>query len=166
MRILIQKFACVALVLAAFCSCNKSGTDLMRGSYSFKTGGYVKVSADDTTFIRNIFPESGQMRIVSESVDAAIVTMNVQGGAPLVFDAVVSGKSISLGRITRPVVLSSPETEIEELVNTTMLEVSGTGKYVDGTIIFEMIYSGEYDTGVFKGTVSESHVNCVATRNE
>ena len=117
----------------------------------------------DTTFTRRLLSEKGQMHIVSAGGDSLVVTMNITGGDPLVFSAVVSDGRLSLLPSRRSVSLSG-----ESLFKVESLEVraSGSGRRLEDVLIFDMDYRGEYESDGFEGRITSSNIKCVATENE
>ncbi len=190
------------LVLA---SCAKEGPALMRGSYSFKTGGSIEitgklyetaldtvridtvvhivtilgipitdttynyvtktdtVSVRDTVITRRLVTESGQMHILEKSGDKMVLTMNITGGDPVVVQAGVSGGTITLEKTGRFVPVHD-RTGVAFSYHD--LQLSGSGTRYDNMIVFDLVYEGDYSESSFKGTVTASRINCIATQNE
>jgi len=145
-------------------SCSKA--DFYRGSYTFKTGGYVIVSDIETTVRRDVVMETGQMHIVQESGDNLKLTMNITGGDPVVYDAVLKDGKLELKPVIRKVYFHAGEDY--ELVDriSAMCECSASGQRTENVLILDFVYEGVYEEGDFKGEIIESHVSCVAVANE
>ena len=162
--------ACWLMLLLLAASCTK-GPAAFKGDYSFKTGGYLTVSGTvsdllgqrDTTFIRHLVPESGQMHVVREEGDRMVVTMNITGGDPVVFPATVDGSEIILEPVLHSLLLRpaiGDETVRQDFM------VSGTGRKYDRMILFELECEGTFRHLNLDGEVSESEIKCIATENE
>ena len=119
------------------------------------------IGSRDTTVLRHIVAESGQMNILNESEDRMKLTMNITGGDPVVFDATINGEEITLGPVRRYVSIST-----SGLPARCWMNVAGSGKRYGNMIIFSLDYRGEYDFEGIEGTVSKSDINCIATENE
>ena len=162
-------YGMAALLLMA--SCNPAGPSAFSGYYSFKTGGFLQIAGTvtdlsgkrDTTFVRHLVAESGQMHVLRESGDKMIVTMNITGGDPVVFPAAVSDGAIVLEPVLRSV-LVRPALGDDAIRHD--FTVSGTGRKYDNMILFDLFYEGDFRDGWLEGTVEESGVKCIATENE
>lgn len=170
--IIVLMAACSLLVVPA---CQKSGSDLYTGHYSFKTGGYVEIDGTvshlldsvvrDTTIVRYLSNGSGQMHVVKAGGDSLKVTMNFIGGAPLVFDAAVTPDAL---------VLAPTQSRMEFYKDNSLLSgdatipvtLSGTGHRYENMLIIDLDLRGEYESNQFEGSISTSHVNCIAVQNE
>lgn len=119
----------------------------------------------DTSFLRHLVAESGQMHILNDSGDEMIVTMNITGGDPVVFRALHQEGKLTLSPSRRMVPVRPDEDEQDESVLCDMT-VSGTGVRYDNMILFRMEYSGRYSFKDLEGNVSASRVDCIATENE
>ena len=158
-----------ALLLMA--SCNPAGPSAFSGYYSFKTGGFLQIAGTvtdlsgkrDTTFVRHLVAESGQMLFGDGGVRHEIVTMNITGGDPVVFPAAVSDGTIVLEPVLRSV-LVRPALGDDAIRHD--FTVSGTGRKYDNMILFDLLYEGDFRDGWLEGTVEESGVKCIATENE
>lgn len=142
------------------------------GGRTFKDTSYrYHINADtlavrDTSFLRHLVAESGQMHILNDSGDDMILTMNITGGDPVVFGARFENGNILLSPARRMVAIKpGGDQDNDEMVSCDMT-VSGTGKRYDNMIIFKMNYSGKYSFEDLDGTVSMSRVDCIATENE
>ncbi|MBP9998819.1 MAG: hypothetical protein KBS67_06205 [Bacteroidales bacterium] len=154
------------IALLSMMSCTKTGAELYRGYYSFKTGGHIVIEgryepvvgeAKDTTLVRQLTPEWGQMRVMDNGDNNLKLTMNITAGSPVVFDAVVNNDILTLKPVTRRVGLDYGEG---------MFTVSGSGKRYEKTIILDLDCQGDYNYQGIHGKVKESHVSCIATENE
>lgn len=121
------------------------------------------VGSHDTSFVRNLVPEKGQMRIVENGTDSVMVTMNITGGNPLVFRGTAEGSVLTLLPALRTARL-----ETERLLSVDKLEVSasGKGRRYENVVILQMDYAGDYKLNGFEGRITSSRINCVATENE
>ncbi|MDO5321010.1 MAG: hypothetical protein Q4F39_01300 [Bacteroidia bacterium] len=167
------------LLLLAACvmlsGCSKVGPELFKGNFSFKTGGYVEITGKtiplddseprDTVFIRHLPNESGQMHIVEGNGGKLKVTMNVTGGAPVVFDATATDDAITLVPVERTMPVYSDITSLIQDASM-LLSIGGTGQRFQNTIIFDLEVSGKYEGYYIEGQVTKSFVNCIATENE
>ena len=167
----MKQFLTALALLLLVCACSKSGPAEFKGYYSFKTGGSLVFSGTvigirgyhDTTFVRHLVAESGQMHVLQEEGDKMIVTMNITGGDPVVFNASVSGDVLKLEPTSRSALVSPA------LGNETIrgdFTVSGEGRKYDNMILFDLDYEGTIPILGFEGEVSSSDVRCIATENE
>ena len=162
----------LVLLSGVLSGCKTEGTAAFKGDYSFKTGGYITVSGTytdwrgsrDTTFIRNLVPESGQMHLLQDTEEQKmVVTMNITGGDPVVFSASLDGEQLVLTPLLRRVLVFPKFGDDALRYN---LTVGGTGRKYDQTIVFEMNYSGDFPMDGLKGAVTSSKVHCIATKND
>lgn len=204
-----MKKTIIAILAAAavLASCQKTGPQIYRGYYSFKTGGYVEVTGKiyetvldtvsidttitehkigpiicrdttytyhtvldtigsrDTSFIRYLPSENGQMHILGDTGDNVKVTMNISGGNPVVFDATATTESITLQPVERQAYLL-PNLETSGQSISFVLTVSGTGHKYENMVLFDLDYRGAYNIENIEGRISKSSVTCIATRNE
>ena len=121
------------------------------------------IGSHDTSFLRSLIPEKGQLHIVENGADSVLVTMNITGGDPLVFRGAAEGDLLIL--------LPAPRTarlESERLLSLDKLEVSSSGKghRYENVLYLEMNYAGNYNLNGFEGRIHASRINCVATENE
>ena len=123
------------------------------------------LAARDTSFLRHLVAESGQMHILNDNGDKMIVTMNITGGDPVVFSALHQNGELLLSPARRMVAIRPDEDEQDESVLCDMT-VSGTGRRYDNMILFKMEYSGKYSFEDLDGTISATRVDCIATENE
>lgn len=167
----MKKFLLSLLGLLALVSCNREGPGAFKGYYSFKTGGFLTVTGTvsdekgerDTSFVRHLVAESGQMHVLREDGDKMIVTMNITGGDPAVFPAKVNGSEIVLEPVLRNV-LVRPAVGDDAVRHD--FKVSGTGHKYDNMILFDLTYEGDFRHLNLQGTVTGSEVKCIATENE
>ena len=164
------------VVCGVITGCQKSGPALYTGNYSFKTGGYVEISGKvrslcegesprDTSFIRHLPNESGQMHIVENSNGSMKVTMNIIGGNPVVFDATATNDAITLAPVKRQMFVYPDLTTLGQDI-LMMLSIEGVGHRYQNMIIFDMEVKGKYNTLLIEGEISKSYVTCIATENE
>lgn len=157
--------------LLLLCACTAGSPAGFKGYYSFKTGGFITVSgvytdlrgSRDTAFVRHLVPESGQMHVLRDGGDKMVVTMNITGGDPVVFDAYVSDGELILDPVLRSVRLH-PALGDEEFRYDLM--VGGRGRKKDNMILFDLEYSGDFPFIGLEGSVTGSEVHCIATENE
>lgn len=123
------------------------------------------LSSRDTSFLRQLVAESGQMNILNKDGDGMIVTMNVTGGDPVVFSALHKDGNLTLSPTRRMVAIRPDGDKNDESVLCDMT-VSGSGQRYDNMILFTMDYSGKYSYEDLEGNVSVSRINCIATENE
>lgn len=154
--------AALALVLNG---CQKAPAQVLAGSYTFKTSGYVSAQNDSDSNIKNfnVPTDSGQMDIAVVDAQAGqlLVTMNISGGELLVFDGSIEGEEIKLSSITRIVKAESLFSDVSG-----EFQIEGSGKRYDNIILFDIIYSGRLTSGVDSYTIIGSDVHCRAKRNE
>lgn len=166
------------LIFAAIlaCACQKSPVDAVSGSYSFKNGGVLEILGNqpavgeilperDTVFKSSLVPESGQMRILPKVGDEIVITMNITGGNPVVFNGRLSDGRIVLSPVERTVSIMNELSILGTSIDTPV-SVEGEGAIYGNTIIFEMQYNGTFKSGSTSCKILSSNVNCVATRNE
>lgn len=163
----------IAAILA--CACQKSPVDTISGSYSFKNGGVLEVLGTlpntgilptrDTVFKSSLVPENGQMRILPKGGDELVITMNITGGSPVIFNGRLTDGKVVLSPTERKISmfdeLSALDIPVDALVN-----VDGEGTLYGNTLVFEMHYQGTFKSGNIPCRILSSKVNCVATRNE
>ena len=161
-----------AVALLILCSCSQDDPLGFKGYYSFKTGGSLVLSGTvtdsegetrDTTFTRHLIPESGQMHVLRGEGDKMIVTMNITGGDPVVFDAYLSNDVLTL----EPVFRSAPvRVELGDESIRGEFTVSGKGRKYENMLLIDLDYKGTLPITDFEGEVTSSDVHCVATENE
>lgn len=118
----------------------------------------------DTSFLRHLVAESGQMHILKDSGDEMILTMNITGGDPVVFTAKCEDGQLTLSP-TRRMVGIRPGDDDDDNVSCD-LTVSGTGRRYDNMILFRLFYAGKYSYDGLDGVIYDSRVDCIATENE
>lgn len=147
-------FALAGLLTLTACNCNVYQVE---GSYSFKTSGLAEITtATDTTMIR-LSDETGMMDIRNlKSGDSILIVMNETNGSVFTIRAEVKDKVITFAPFERPVVhlLSTSST-------TYLVTVSGSGRYTDGTIVFDLSYDGLSLDG--NKTLTAPEIKTVAT---
>lgn len=141
-----------------------AGREFTDTSYRYHTVNDT-TAVRDTAFIRHVANESGQMRVLAADGNRVKVTFNVTGGAPIVFDGELSGSSLSILPQSRGVTLYTNVNNGGSSV-TGMMDVSGVGNRYENTIIFDLDLKGEYSYRGLDGTVTASHINCIAVENE
>ena len=119
----------------------------------------------DTSFLRHLVAESGQMHILNDKGREMILTMNITGGDPVVFAARYEDGQLVLSPTRRMVGIRPGGDDDDEDVSCD-LTVSGTGRRYDNMILFKMVYAGRYSYEGLDGTISETRVDCIATENE
>ena len=167
----MKQFLTALALLLLLCACSQDGPAGFKGYYSFKTGGSLEFSGTvtdirgtrDTAFIRHLVPESGQMHVLRDKDDRMIVTMNITGGDPVVFEASVSEGVLTLEPVFRSA-LVRPALGDETLRGD--FTVSGEGRKYENMILFDLEYEGSIPILGFEGEVSASDVHCIATENE
>ena len=182
-RISLLKGLLATLVLMlSLTSCQKEGTGLFKGYYSFKTSGALDVNrktyspltdtTDEQDIRLTITPEWGQMNIlpVSGKSDEMIVTMNIVGGGAVVFNATASGKSLTMEPIERTITVLDGTEKVSFDVT-----VSGVAEKYDDVIIFYFDYIGKGSAGDHSESsvtkysdyvITASDVKCVAKEND
>ena len=166
-QILIAIFALLSLA-----SCQKSGMQLFRGDYSFKTSGSVVldeiVPEGDTieplSFTINLLNEIGQLEIsaLGNEKDSLLVVMNTMGGEVIVTHAFCDGNEIILQEFTKNALLFTGDSIT--LKNEMRVQASGL-MYEDKTIILNMIYEGEAETVNRDFSIYGDNIRLAATRN-
>ena len=129
-------------------SCSKA--DQYKGSYTFKTGGYVVVLDEESQPEEvSLTPENGQMHVLKDGGSSLTVTMNPIGGSPVVYEATLEGDVLTLAPANRKLSIGE-----KSLLCTTY--ASGTRK--DNVLMLDFTYENE--------EILESHITCVAVYNE
>lgn len=129
-------------------SCSKA--DQYKGSYTFKTGGYVVVLDEESQPEEvSLTPESGQMHVLKDGGSSLTVTMNPIGGSPVVYEATLDGDVLTLAPANRKLLIGG-----KSVICTTY--ASGTRK--DNVLMLDFTYENE--------EILESHITCVAVYNE
>jgi hypothetical protein len=166
-QILIAVFA-----LLAFTSCQKSGTNLFRGDYSFKTSGSVTMDEivpegetyEPSSYTVSLPNEIGQLEIsdLGDENDSLLVVMNTLGGEVIVTHAFCDGDEIFLKEFTKNTLLFTGDSIT--LKNEVRVQASGQ-MYEDNTLILNMIYDGEAETSERAFTIHGDNIRMAAIRN-
>ncbi len=122
------------------------------------------IGSRDTTVIRHMVAESGQMHILETGGNQMKVTMNITGGDPLVLDATVENNTLVLAPARQRVAVSS-ECKVG-LSDHCYWEVSGRGTRYENMVLFNLDYAGKYTFDGMEGVVTRSEISCIATENE
>lgn len=165
--IIIAVFALFALA-----SCQKSGMQLFRGDYSFKTSGSVTmdeiVPEGDTiepiSYTISLPNEIGQLEIsgLGGEKDSLLVVINAMGGEVIVTHAFCDGNEIFLKDFTKNTLLFTGDSIT--LKNEVCVHASGQ-MYEDNTIILDMIYDGEAETANRDFKIHGDNIRMAAIRN-
>ena len=127
----------IFMVLAAaltLCACN-TNVYQVEGSYSFKTSGLAEIMTSSDTMAVRLVDETGMMDIRNMSNgDSILIVMNETNGGVITVRAEVKDKVITFAPYERSLV---------HLTTGYKITVSGIGHYTDGTIVFDLSYSGE-----------------------
>ena len=166
-QILIAVFA-----LLAFTSCQKSGTNLFRGDYSFKTSGSVTMDEivpegetyEPSSYTVSLPNEIGQLEIsdLGDETDSLLIVMNTLGGEVIVTHAFCDGDEIFLKEFTKNTLLFTGDSIT--LKNEVRVKASGQ-MYEDNTIILNMIYDGEAETSERNFKIHGDNIRMAAIRN-
>lgn len=174
-----MKNSVFSLIAAAFlclaaAGCQKSGKDVYRGEYSFKTSGYLTAvcefsreeggSSKTDVIILELNTESGQMDISDMGGDDVLVSMNcIPGGiklrnATVAPDRLVINPTVERTSYTFKKIL--PEIESSDFT------VKGEGKKYEDILVFNLEYSGTISYLGNYYAITESHVICRAKENK
>ena len=155
-----------------FTGCQKSGTHLFRGDYSFKTSGSVTLdeilpegdTEEPASYTVGLPNEIGQLEIsaLGNDKDSLLVVMNTMGGEVVVTHAFCEGNEIYLKDFTKNTLLFTSDSIT--LKNEVRVQASGQ-MYEDNTIILNMIYDGEAETSERNFTIHGDNIRMAATRN-
>lgn len=202
-----SKILSLAAALLCIAACKGPNANL-RGSYTFKTGGYLDIkgkvyeierdtvkidttitertigritykdtsyrytikndtlSSRDTQFVRHLVAESGQMHVVQAGDDMKL-TLNITGGGAVVYNAKGSGDRISLSPTKRKVSVSpNAGTSDSDQSVSFLFDTGGEGQLYENMLLFRMNYEGKYSYRDMDGDIRESHIDCIALRNE
>lgn len=163
--------ACCCLL--ALASCQKSGINLFRGSYSFKTSGEVSIQRQASLF-DTIPPaaytialsnEIGQMEIstLDPQTDSVVVVLNYFEGDVVVTSGHCQENQIVLKDFNHITILPSIDGNIN--VSST-LRVHALGRiYDENTLILDMSYRGRVTVESLRYDISGDHITLVANRN-
>lgn len=170
----------LATVILSAVSCKKTGNQLFKGYYSFKTSGTLTIEAktdketeegeEETpiTYTINLSNENGQMNILD--VDAKdgkmALTMNIVSGPVVVTEATTNDKKLTVSPFERILTLKDENGSNLEMTVT----ISGTGQKLDNMVMIDLIYSGQTQKESWTGTtttytIDSSNVVCVAREN-
>jgi len=171
-RFQMKRILAITAAVLALWACSKTGPQLYSGYYSFKTGGTVEITGTmqraigvvDTTIVRHVVAQSGQMHILPTGDNTMKVTLNITAGDPLVLDATVVDNTLILKPALQRVAVTSECTL--DLIDYCYWEVSGTGTRYQNMVLFDLFYAGEYNQDGMKGIVTKSEISCIATENE
>jgi len=165
--IIITVFALLALT-----SCQKSGMQLFRGDYSFKTSGSVTMdeivpegeTTDPVSYTVSLPNEIGQLQIsdLGNEKDSLLVVMNTMGGEVIVTHAFCDGNEIFLKDFAKNTLLFTGDSIT--LKNEVHVKASGQ-MYEDNTIILNMFYDGEAGTSERSFAIHGDNIRMAATRN-
>ena len=168
-QILIAVFA-----LLVFSSCQKSGTQLFRGDYSFKTSGSVTMDEivpegetyEPASYTVSLPNEIGQLEIKAlgkeKEKDSLLVVMNTMGGEVVVTHAFCKDNEIFLKDFTKNSLIFSGDSII--LKNELHVKASGQ-MYEDNTLVLNMIYDGEAKTSGRDFKIYGDNIRMAAIRN-
>lgn len=158
--------------LMAFSSCQKSGMQLFRGDYSFKTSGNVTLDEivpegetnEPVSYTVSLPNEIGQLEIsaLGNDKDSLLVVMNTMGGEVIVTHAFCDGNEIFLKDFTKNTLLFTGDSIT--LKNEVYVQASGQ-IYEDKTIIINMIYDGVAESNERSFTIHSDNIHMAATRN-
>lgn len=175
--LIVMALAVSALALG---SCNKDESQVLIGSYTYKTSGTVKLHIKelaepdpedpddkplDTLVTVGLTPEQGQMHIVSTGDNGmAKVTFNDIVGNVDIADASISGNSLTIN--------GTPSKEVQITVDKILgiasgiVTYNGSGKKYDRTFIADFKYQGYLSNSDYEITIVDSEVHCVAQAND
>jgi len=188
--------AVAIVILPMLASCEKVGSALFRGNYSFKTSGSITAVRDsayiyDTTYTVNGFQidtivtehsepmtfninhEAGQMDIteINSEDNTVVITMNVTGGGIIVYYATAEGSSISLDETVRHITLTSTSLssdggELDGKFISTDITINGAGEMYDNIALFNLDYAGDFWCNDRLYHITDCDIVCRAKRNE
>ena len=150
-------------------SCQKSGTNLFRGDYSFKTSGSVTLNEIDpegepATYTISLPNEIGQLEIsdLGNGKDSLLVVMNTMGGEVVVTHALCKDDEIFLRDFKKNTLLFTGDS----LTLKNDLCVKATGRmYENNTLILNMTYEGQAETNERSFKVFGDDIRLAAMRN-
>ena len=166
-------FIITLICLITLASCQKSGINLFRGDYSFKTSGNVTMNQimheGDTTqpvnFEVALPNEIGQMEISTfdKTNDSVLVVMNIMVGEVIVTHAFCDGDEIIFKDFTRSTLMLSIGNEMS--INSEV-KVSASGKmFENNTIVIDMKYDGKATVDERDYIIHGDDIRMVASRN-
>ena len=155
--------------LMSLASCQKSGTNLFRGDYSFKTSGSVTLNEIDpegepATYTISLPNEIGQLEIsdLGNGKDSLLVVMNTMGGEVVVTHALCKDDEIFLRDFKKNTLLFTGDS----LTLKNDLCVKATGRmYENNTLILNMTYEGQAETNERSFKVFGDDIRLAAMRN-
>ena len=155
--------------LMSLASCQKSGTNLFRGDYSFKTSGSVTLNEIDpegepATYTISLPNEIGQLEIsdLGNGKDSLLVVMNTMGGEVVVTHALCKDDEIFLRDFKKNTLLFTGDS----LTLKNDLCVKATGRmYENNTLILNMTYEGQAETNERSFKVFGDDIRMAAMRN-
>lgn len=163
------------ITVMSFSSCQKSGINLFKGSYSFKTSGEVIVTAEVTNDSTNtlipavmyasVSNDIGQLNICDANKEKGdvVVVINYLNGDVVTTTGFCEGNTIELDEYRRDVL---PVSITALLSGGFFIKVSATGTiYDDNTIVFEMRYDGKASIGSATFNIRDRNIQMVAYRN-
>lgn len=153
---MMRKILAGIITLILVVSCSKNSPAGFKGTYTFKTGGTITVVDGRSTIVRHLVTEIGQMHVVQDKGNKMVVTMNISGGDPVVFNAAVEDGRLVLDPLRRTVGVTLDIEALTKLSYT--VDVSGEGRKMDNVILFDLKYDGE--------SIVKSDVRCIASKNE
>ena len=153
----------------ALASCQKSGTNLFRGDYSFKTSGSVTLNEIDregepATYTISLPNEIGQLEIsdLGNGKDSLLVVMNTMGGEVVVTHALCKDDEIFLRDFKKNTLLFTGDS----LTLKNDLCVKATGRmYENNTLILNMTYEGQAETNERSFKVFGDDIRMAAMKN-
>ena len=155
--------------LIALTSCQKRGTKLFRGDYSFKTSGSIMAKrvnvSDPAEFNITLNNEIGQLQIASldRKNDSLVVVMNYMNGEVVVTHAYCKGQNITFKEFKHNSLKVSVDGNIDMLCEVNVKAI-GT-MYDENTLILNMTYEGIAGVGNLKYGLYGDDIKMVATRN-
>ena len=141
------------------------GRTIFDTTYTYHTKNDT-IGSRDTSFIRYLSAESGQMHVVGTDGNLK-VTMNITGGNPVIFNARATNDAITLEPVKRQTAVI-PDDEGDDKNVSFLFTASGTGHRYENMLLFDLMYQGEYNYDDMCGMIvpEKSSINCIATKNE
>ena len=124
----MKKFFTIAMLMLALVAC-RDQVQQVSGSYSYKISGKATVNG----ISRNLSDEIGTLDIIHKTDSTALLTFNAMGGSVYYTNAKIKDKNIDMEVFSRRITQSIGEYDVQ---------VIGSGKIYDGTIIFDLMYIG------------------------
>lgn len=121
--------------LLTLTACNNNVYQV-EGSYSYKTSGLAEITTEfDSVYTIRLTDETGMMDIRDlKTADSILIVMNETNGGVITLRAEVKDKVITFAPFERT---------MTHLLTTYNVTVTGQGRYTDGTIVFNLSYSGK-----------------------